>query len=364
MSLAGGSGPAEPPDAVPNKWRRSGSVSRAVTVVVPTFNRRDLVVQAVRSVLRQLHSELTCLVVDNGSTDGTADALGALRDNRVRVIHHDRPVGAAEARNIGLRYARTPWVAFLDNDDFWAPTKLHAQLEALARYPSSAWCATGCANIDERFKLLPGGRLVREGTATGPQVLLGPDEMAKLLAEDNPLPGGGSSVLVSRDLLVAAGGFHNDVPGCEDWDTWVRLSLLSPLVYVDAPFVAYRVWPGQASRDVEMMLSSAKRVREKYFPGAGPPRRQYTARLWQGAAKRKVALGETVGAARCFATAARVGRAPGQLAYAVAVPIVPGLVSRRLEALEAKVAIGEDWRQMAESWLSPLRSEYGHSGDV
>ena len=91
-----------------------------------------------------------------------------------------------------------------------------------------------------------------------------------LLARDNVIPGGGSSVLVSRELARAAGGFHDDVPGCEDWDMWVRLARLSPLAYLDRPLAAWRMWEGQGSTDARMMLRSANLVRAKYFPELGP----------------------------------------------------------------------------------------------
>ena len=74
-------------------------------------------------------------MVDNGSSDGTAEALRAIGDERVVVAGADQPLGAAKARNVGITAARTPWVAFLDNDDLWAPTKLELQLKALARLP-------------------------------------------------------------------------------------------------------------------------------------------------------------------------------------------------------------------------------------
>ena len=115
--------------------------------------------QSARSVLAQTCSEVECLVVDNGSSDGTAEALRALGDERLVVVEHDMPLGAAKARNVGIEAARTPWVAFLDNDDLWAPTKLELQLQALAEYPSARWCATACAYVGADLTVRPGGRL-------------------------------------------------------------------------------------------------------------------------------------------------------------------------------------------------------------
>ncbi len=113
--------------------------------------------QSARSVLAQTCSEVECLVVDNGSSDGTAEALRALGDERLVVLVLDQPLGAAKARNVGIAAARTPWVAFLDNDDLWAPTKLELQLKALTRYPSARWCATGCAYVGGDLACAPVG---------------------------------------------------------------------------------------------------------------------------------------------------------------------------------------------------------------
>ena len=113
-----------------------------VAVVIPTYNRRDLVVQSVRSVLDQTYPDVRCLVVDNGSTDGTAEAVTGLGDPRVTLVPLEAPCGAAAARNAGLAAAGAArWVAFLDNDDLWAPTKVELQLGALAANPLARWSA-------------------------------------------------------------------------------------------------------------------------------------------------------------------------------------------------------------------------------
>ncbi len=128
--------PSEAEDSV-----AATAVGAQVTAIIPTYNRRELVVQSARSVLAQSCTAVECLVIDNGSSDGTAEALRALGDERLVVLGRDQPLGAANARNVGIAAARTPWVAFLDNDDLWAPTKLEHQLVALTRYPSALWCA-------------------------------------------------------------------------------------------------------------------------------------------------------------------------------------------------------------------------------
>src|ERR671931_448444 len=102
-----------------------------VTVVVPTHGRWDLLsTAALPASLGQEGVDLEVVVVDDGSTDATAEGLARIEDPRLRVVRHDRPHGVAQARNAGIAAARGEWVALLDDDDLWAPWKLRAQLDA------------------------------------------------------------------------------------------------------------------------------------------------------------------------------------------------------------------------------------------
>ena len=114
-----------------------------VTVIIPTRNRAQLLKVAVGSVLAQRGVDLEIVVVDEGSTDETPSLLGRIEGGHVRVIRHDSPRGVAAARNAGIAAANAPWLAFLDDDDFWCPDKLQLQLEALAAEPGAAWCCVG-----------------------------------------------------------------------------------------------------------------------------------------------------------------------------------------------------------------------------
>src|ERR671935_95170 len=104
-----------------------------VTVVVPTHSRWDLLsTAALPASLGQEDVDLEVVVVDDGSTDATAESLARIDDPRLRVVRHDRPRGVAQARNAGIAAARGEWIALLDDDDLWAPWKLRAQLDAAA----------------------------------------------------------------------------------------------------------------------------------------------------------------------------------------------------------------------------------------
>ena len=104
----------------------------SVTVVIPSKDRVGIVVDTVRLTLRQRDVELEIVVVDDGSTDGTSEALEALGDPRVTILRNETAEGVANARNRGIAQAKYPWIAFLDDDDRWSPDKLRVQLERLA----------------------------------------------------------------------------------------------------------------------------------------------------------------------------------------------------------------------------------------
>ena len=122
---------------------------------------------------------------ERGSSDGTAEWVCALHDRRVTLVRHETPKGVAEARNAGIARARSPWIAFLDDDDVWAPDKLALQLEA-ARHGAS-WVCTGAMVVDVGLNILACWKMPSE------------DEMIRLLSY-NCVPGGGSGPMMRIDL--------------------------------------------------------------------------------------------------------------------------------------------------------------------
>ena len=125
-----------------------------VTVIIPTHNRRALLARTLHSVLAQRDVDLEVVVVDDGSSDGTATAVAGLADDRVSVVRHPQPRGVSAARNTGIEKASSPWLAFVDDDDLWAPGKLRSQLDAIAADGSSQWSCTGSVNIDRECRLM------------------------------------------------------------------------------------------------------------------------------------------------------------------------------------------------------------------
>jgi O-antigen/teichoic acid export membrane protein len=340
--------PSNPVSAEPGPAHRQacedlGRMSGAsVTVVVPTRNRRSLLELTLRSVLGQTGVELRVVVVDEGSSDDTPDFLSSLSDPRVSVLRHDEPKGPSAARNAGLAAAQTEWVAFVDDDDLWAPDKLAAQLAALRAQPSCQWSCVSAVHVDEHLR--PWGV---ERLSTGNGVL------RRLLATD-VIPAGASTVLVRTALLRELEGFRTDLHPAEDWECWIRLAQRSTPAVVDRPLIAYRVWRQSASHDVPLMQAAQRRVREIHATlGAqlGVPVGQddlYLARL-------AMQNGRRAEAARRLGRLAARRRSPRYVALALGALIAP----------ETSVAIGArrwhrstepGWMEAVEAWLLPYRT--------
>jgi glycosyltransferase involved in cell wall biosynthesis len=221
----------------------------SVSVVIPTRNRWQLLPTTLHSVLWQLDVDLEVIVVDEASTDRTAAFLSDIADGRVRSIRHDEPRGPGGARNHGAAAARGEWVAFVDDDDVWAPEKLAQQLAAAAASRRD-WAYAGVLSI---------------GTDLQPICTVEPPSPADVvsgIAKYNLLPGGGSNVVVRRQLFAEAGGFDARLPPCEDWELWIRFARSGPPALAPEPLVGYRVHAGNASLDTARVLRACRLIEQ------------------------------------------------------------------------------------------------------
>ena len=105
-----------------------------ISIILPTFNRRQFLKQAIESVVKQTIKEWELLVVDDGSDDNSWNIIQEFQDQRIYYLYQ-RNQGVSSARNTGIKLSRFPWICLLDSDDYWHPTKLQKQLEVLERHP-------------------------------------------------------------------------------------------------------------------------------------------------------------------------------------------------------------------------------------
>ncbi|HLY25446.1 MAG TPA: glycosyltransferase [Aggregatilineales bacterium] len=219
-----------------------------ISVIIPTYNRAELLLTAVESVQHQTYRDFEIIVIDDGSVDYTPSLANSFEDNirYKRILHSGRP---AVARNAGLRLARGKYVAFLDSDDLWLPEKLERQVEILTNQPSTELV---CSNAYDCTTSEPNSI----------RLYLGPDQGAsgevlfELLANNFVIT---STVMASRDVLEKLGGFCEapELTAVEDYDLWLRLASQVQLVYLPQPLARYR-------NDSEFSLRGTRSQREHW----------------------------------------------------------------------------------------------------
>jgi glycosyltransferase involved in cell wall biosynthesis len=230
-----------------------------VGVVVPMMNAERTIAATLDSISRQSHANLDIVVVDDGSTDRSVAVVDGRMslDRRIRVIRQ-RNAGVAAARNAGAAATRAPFLAFIDADDLWAPTKIEFQLAALhAAGPAAGLAYCWFASIDQLDRVI----------SFGPQPLIEGDAM-KALCAGNWI-GNGSSLLIRRSAFDRAGGYDprlraQRAQGAEDLLMCFRVAEHAGFAVVPRYLVGYRATPGNMSSDSLQMFRSTELVLAEY----------------------------------------------------------------------------------------------------
>ncbi|MDQ6891352.1 MAG: glycosyltransferase [Acidobacteriota bacterium] len=216
-----------------------------VSVVIPTYNRANLVGAAIVSVLEQSFQDFEIVVVDDASTDHTEAVVQRFRDVRIKFVRQSANRGDAAARNRGVAGSTGEFVAFLDDDDEWLPEKLRLQLQALADGSSAlGGVHTGRYIIDRES-----GKVTRELAPSGA------DKEWRIST---------SSILLKRRCLNEAGPFDEDNPFSSDFDMWLRILSRYQLVYIDQPLVRAYVHGNRLSTNIAKMIKGEEAILRKH----------------------------------------------------------------------------------------------------
>jgi hypothetical protein len=230
-----------------------------VSVVIPAFNAAGTIRETIVSVLNQTHRNTEIIVVDDGSKDQTGEVVASFMrsDARIRYLRQSN-AGVAAARNLGIAKAQGDFIATLDADDLWYPTKLTRQLERFqTSTPGTALVYAWCCWVNESGEIVgcaPPSRL--EGNILA-QMCLGNVVIS------------GSNALIKRDALIARGGFDETLrsrgaQGCEDWKLYTRVAQRYEIAMVPEYLVGYRMSPGSMSDDYEQMMRSRRLVQAEF----------------------------------------------------------------------------------------------------
>jgi glycosyltransferase involved in cell wall biosynthesis len=221
-----------------------------VSVIIPTFNRSDLLQLTLESVRAQTLEDFEVIVVDDGSTDNTREVVESF-DQRFRYVYQVKG-GRSRARNRALGLARGRYVAFLDSDDLFFPNKLELQAQRLTDHPEAGWIYSATRNIDDDGRDRGHGYEASVCGCVYPEVALYIPVTVIL-----------STVMVRREVLDAVGGFDEDMDRFEDVDMWRRISRRYEVLAVSEPLIGFRAHAGNTmEHPLEVYRSASSYVRK------------------------------------------------------------------------------------------------------
>jgi len=218
-----------------------------VSVIIPTWNRANLIGNAIRSVLDQTYSNLELLICDDGSTDNTREIVSGINDNRIKFIEGLHTGVPAAPRNRGIYESRGMWIAFLDSDDLWLPDKLEKQL----RRTNELNCLASSTNA---VRFVPGmGEKDTFIYWKKPRIIF-----------DNLLAGNliiSSSALIHRSIFDKAEGFpeEKDLKVGEDYALWLRVLTQTDCAYINERLVIYTDEPKISVRSKQVNIWEVKK---------------------------------------------------------------------------------------------------------
>ena len=196
-----------------------------VSIIIPTYNRFSFLTEATESIFLQTYTDYELIVVDDGSTDETSQIQELYPGKLKYILQENR--GASAARNRGIRESSGEYICFLDSDDLWKKNKLKMQVEYMERetdfnisYTDEIWIRNGVrVNPREKHKKYSG--LIYDKCL--PLCIISP-----------------SSVMIKREILDRVGLFDENLPICEDYDLWLRISRNCPILYIDKKLIIKR----------------------------------------------------------------------------------------------------------------------------
>ncbi|AFY58046.1 glycosyl transferase [Rivularia sp. PCC 7116] len=219
------------------------------SIIIPAYNAIKYLPATLESALRQSFTDFEVLIIDDGSYDNIVEWASEIKDPRVRFLSQQNK-GVSAARNLGIKKAKGEYIAFLDADDLWEPTKLEKQLQLFKNNLSLGLVHTAMLIIDEQSKSL--GRIFTsnvEGNA-----------LEKLLEQNTIVT---SSVIVRHSCLQAVGNFDENLTSSEDWELWVRIASRYSIAQIKEPLVYYRQHANNTTKNWQMLeqdLSSIEQV--------------------------------------------------------------------------------------------------------
>lgn len=238
---------------------KSLAVKPYFSVIIPTYNRADIISETIESVLCQTFSDFELLIIDNGSSDRTRDVVLEFDDSRISYFWQKGTGSPAGPRNTGIKMARAPWISFIDSDDLWDSEKLERVKRFTESYPDAVF-------IHHNFKIkknskkdtirkIPFKRIPYYSGNIYNNLIVGKCDVGIL------------TVSVKRNVLEKIGKFNEDplMLAIEDYDLWLRISENYPVYFLNESLATFRLHESNESKKVEDLEKGIKAVMEKHI---------------------------------------------------------------------------------------------------
>ena len=227
-----------------------------VSVIIPTYNRENLIGRAIYSVLKQTYQDFEIIVVDDGSTDHTEDVIRQLqnKEKRITYIKNKKNKGAATARNTGISEAKGKYIAFQDSDDEWLSGKLEKQMKMFKRAPLEIGVIyTGFWRIEgDKKEYIPSDKIIKKEGDIHIELLKGNFVTTQ-------------SIVVRKECFGKAGMFEEDLPRLQDWELVLRLSKYYHFKCIDEPLLVSYHTPDSISANNEALIKAYESIINKYY---------------------------------------------------------------------------------------------------
>ena len=293
-----------------------------VSVVIPVYNGERYLAHTLDKVLGQSYSNIEIVAVDDGSTDGSNGILNQYRD-RIVIIRQQN-AGVSAARNAGIRESSGEYIAFLDQDDWWLPSKTEQQVQVFNNHSETGFVHTAAVFFDDtRSEAIEPFNNERGDLIVGdcfPQLLLGNGII-------------GCSVMVRRSVLDRVGGFDTEICGntVQDYDLWLRCAQVTQFSYIPEPLSVYRIHAGQGMWNVLRSHTDLLEMLQRQAAAAGCSNssafRSRIAGIYRDLGVEHLDASDSRNARTCFRHAVLAKPAVGAIALYVASLLPQGFIA-------------------------------------
>jgi glycosyltransferase involved in cell wall biosynthesis len=221
-----------------------------LSVIIPTFNRAHLLSKAIKSVLDQTYKDFEIFVIDDCSTDKTSDVVKSFKNKKIKYLVHKENQGGSAARNTGIKAAKGDFITFLDDDDELFPRKFEKQI-------------TKFHNLSEDFGVVYSGYCIIKSKKKWQFYPEYRKEVYSVLLKRNIL--GSSTPMVRKNCFKIAGLFDENLPSCQDWDMWIRLSKYFMFDFVQEILSKHNIHGNQISTNLEKKIIGRRKLIKKHY---------------------------------------------------------------------------------------------------